>query len=132
DDHRLKLLPGGDAWIESEATLNVEIGGQPRRLARVALAGMGFQPWLVWLDENGEYFGTFSTWFSTVQAGGEALVSRLIAEGQRWSEERAARLAKALNASPPAAGTAITNAPLFDPAKRTRTNDLPVGIVCER
>src|SRR5262249_37036605 len=131
-DHRLKLLPGGDAWIESEATLNVEIGGQPRRLARVALAGMGFQPWLVWLDENGEYFGTFSTWFSTRQAGGEALVSRLIAEGQRWSEERAARLAKELTARPPAAGLAITHARLFDPVKRTVTNDVTVVIVGDR
>jgi hypothetical protein len=48
--HRLKLLPAGEAWIEDDVTREIDIGGTHRRLRRLAIAGVSFEPYLTWLD----------------------------------------------------------------------------------
>jgi imidazolonepropionase-like amidohydrolase len=115
---RLKVLPAGDAWIEDESTLQVTIAGRARALRRVAIAGLGFAPSLVWLDENGDYFATVSPWVSVIAVGAEPLVERLLEEDQRWTAARAARLAAELASRPPAAGLAIVDARVFDAERR--------------
>ena len=59
---RLKLLPAGEAWIEDRAAVDVSGGGTTYHLTRVAIAGVGFSPTLVWLDADGELFAEVSPW----------------------------------------------------------------------
>jgi len=125
---RVRLLPAGEAWIEADAT--IELDG--RRLRQIAIAGLDFAPWLYWLDEDGELFALPSSWFSIVRAGAEALIPRLVAADQAWRAARAARLAAQLAHRPPAAGLAITHARLFDAERRTIVPDRTVIVTGER
>ena len=125
---RLKLLPAGEAWLESDDAITV--GG--RALHRVAIAGIGFTPYLVWLDEDGELFAAASSWISVVREGAAELIPGLIAEDQKWSAARAARLAAKLAHRPPAAGLAITHARVFDSERRAILPDATVIVAGDR
>lgn len=129
---RLPLLPAGEAWIDEESRLEVEVGGQKRTVRRVALAGLGFAPELVWLDEDGEFFASVSSWSSLIAAGAEPLIPRLIEEDQRWKDARAAKLAAALTQKQPAGGLAITNARLFDSEKKVLRDGMTVVIAGDK
>lgn len=125
---RLKLLPAGEAWLEHDAPVTVS----GRRLHQVAVAGLGFAPYLMWLDDDGELFGYPSTWISTVREGAAALIPALIAEDQKWLAARAAGLAAKLAHRPPAAGLAITHARLFDAERRVIVPDATVIVAGDR
>lgn len=129
---RLPLLPAGEAWIDDESRLEVEVGGHKRTVRRVALAGLGFAPDLVWLDEDGEFFASVSSWSSLIAAGAEPLIPRLIEEDQRWKDARAAKLAAALTRKQPAGGLAITNARLFDSEKKVLRDGMTVVIAGDK
>lgn len=131
-DRRLALLPAGEAWIEDEVTREVVVAGVARRLRRVAVAGLGFQPVLTWLDADGRLFGYVSAWFSLVPAGAEAVIPTLVADDDAWMSARAARLAADLAHRPPAAGLAITHARLFDSERRAVVPDATVIVVGDR
>ncbi|HEU4733992.1 MAG TPA: amidohydrolase family protein [Kofleriaceae bacterium] len=131
-DHRIKLLPTGEAWIEEDTTREIDVGGTRRRVHRIAIAGFGFQPRLAWFDTDNELFATVSSWFSVVQAGAEAAIPTLLADDQAWAAARAARLARELAHRPPAAGLAITHARLFDPERRTVVPDATVVVAGDR
>jgi hypothetical protein len=112
--HRLKLLPAGEAWIEDDVTREIDIAGTHRRLRRLAIAGVSFQPYLTWLDENNEAFASVSAWISVIRTGAEAAIPTLLADDQAWVAARAARLASTLAHRPPGGKLAITHARLFD------------------
>jgi imidazolonepropionase-like amidohydrolase len=130
--HRLALLPAGEAWIDDNTVRDVPIAGAPRKLRRVAIAGLGFEPVLVWLDEDGELFASVSAWQSTIRSGAEAAIPALVADDQAWIAARAARLAAALAHRPPAAGLAIIHARLFDAERRRVVPDATVIIAGDR
>lgn len=125
---RLKLLPAGEAWLEADAAVTVE----GRRLHQVAVAGLGFAPFLVWLDEDGELFAAASSWISVIREGAAALLPALLAEDQKWYAARSARLAAKLAHRPPAAGLAITHARVFDAERRTVIPDATVIVAGDR
>jgi Amidohydrolase family len=129
---RLPLLPSGEAWIDDEARREVTVGGAKRTIRQVALAGIGYSPDLFWVDEQGEFFASVSTWISFVAAGAEPLIPELIAADQKWRDERNARLATTLTQKPPAAGLAITNARLFDSEKKTMRDGVTVVVVGDK
>lgn len=129
---RLALLPAGEAWIEDESKLEVLVAGDPKTLRRVALAGLGFSPDLMWLDEEGELFAAVSSWSSIIVAGAEPLIPTLLEQDLRWQKERAAKLAAELTQRPPAAGLAITNARVFDSEKKTVKAGMTVVIVGDK
>ena len=131
-DHRVKLLPAGEVWIEDDSRREIDIAGTKRRLRRVAIAGFGYQPGLTWLDEHDELFGYVSSWFSIVRAGAEPAIPTLLADDQAWYAARAASLATKLAHRPPAAGLAITHARLYDSERRTVTPDATVVVVGDR
>jgi hypothetical protein len=131
-DHRIKLLPAGEAWIEDDSSREVEIAGVKQRLRRLAIAGFGFEPGLTWFDERGELFGFVSAWSSMVRAGAESAIPTLLADDDAWRAARASRLAAQLAHRPPAAGLAITHARLFDSERRTVTPDATVVVVGDR
>ncbi len=129
---RLPLLPAGEAWIDDERSLEVTVGGGKRTVRQIAVAGMGFAPELLWIDEQGELFASVSTWISLIASGAEPLIPELLAADQRWRTERDAKLAVELTQKPPAAGLAITNARLFDSEKKTMRGGATVVVVGDK
>lgn len=125
---RIRLLPGGEAWIE--ATTEVQL--EHRRLRQIAIAGISFAPYLVWIDDSGELFAYASSWVSVIRDGAAALIPNLLAADQKWYADRSARLATQLAHRPPAAGLAITHARVFDSEHRTVTPDATVIIAGDR
>ncbi len=115
---RLPLLPAGEVWLESSSAHQVTVGGVPRTVRQLALAGIGFAPELFWVDEQGELFAALSPWSSLVVAGAEPLVGQLTALDAGWRKARAAKLAAELAEAPPAAGLAFTNVRLYDSERR--------------
>jgi imidazolonepropionase-like amidohydrolase len=130
--HRLTLLPAGEAWIEADTAKPVTIEGVARRLHRIAIAGLAFQPTLVWLDEHDEMFAAVDPWQSFVRRGAEAVVPALVADDQAWTADRADRLARQLAHRPPAAGLALIHARVFDSERRVMVADQTVVVVGDR
>jgi imidazolonepropionase-like amidohydrolase len=124
-NRRLPLLPAGEAWIEDARP--IAAGGH--QLLEVAIAGLGFTPQLVWLDEREQLFAEVSPWLSAIRTGSESLIPELVAADQKWLAERAAHLAATLAHKPPAAGLAITHANVFDAAARAIVPDQTVVII---
>jgi imidazolonepropionase-like amidohydrolase len=130
-DHRLPLLPSGEAWISEDTAREFELAGAKKRLHRVAVAGLSFQPQTVWLDEDNELFAQVSSWSSVIRTGAEAMIPALLADDQAWSAAQAAKLAK-LGQQPPAAGLAFTHAQVFDSTRRKLVPDQTVVVVGDR
>jgi len=129
---RVALLPAGTSWIEDDRPLDVTLGGTTRHLHLVAFAGLGFRPWVMFFDEDGELFADVSPWTSVVRTGAESLVPQLLAADEAWHTARAARLARTLAHHPPAAGLAITHANLFDAERKQLVPDQTVVVVGDR
>jgi len=129
---RVKLLPAGEAWIEDDRAIEVDLAGRKRTLHQVALSGFGFAPQLVWLDEHDQLFANVSAWLSMIQVGAEPLIPKLVAADNEWLAERNARLARTLAHRPPAAGLAITHAALFDAERKLIVPDQTVVVVGDR
>jgi hypothetical protein len=130
--HRVKLLPAGEAWIDDDTTREVEIAGARRHLRRLAVAGLSFSPYLVWLDEDNQLFGWVSAWISMVQAGAEAVIPTLLADDEAWLSARAGRLARQLAHPPPGGVLAIVHARLFDSERATIVPDATVVVERDR
>ena len=130
--HRLKLLPAGEAWLDDDTVREIDIAGVHRRLHRVAVAGLGFSPSLIWLDEHDEMFAGVSPWFSVIRSGAEAAIPALVADDQAWSAARDAKLAARLAHRPPRGQLAITHARLFDSEHRRVVSDVTVVIDGDR
>jgi len=130
--HRRALLPSGEAWIEDITERTITVAGAPRRLRRIAIFGLGFDPALIWLDDDGELFADVSPWQGAIRRGAEAAIPALLADDQAWTSARAARLAAQLAHRPPAAGLAIVHARLFDSERRTVVPDATVVIAGDR
>jgi cytosine/adenosine deaminase-related metal-dependent hydrolase len=131
ENHRIELLPDGEAWIDDTVTREVEVEGVRRRLRGVAIAGLGFTPMAVWLDEDGELFGQVSRWFSMLRTGADAALPALLAHDQAWAAARAARLAK-LAHHPPGGKLAIVHARLYDSERRIIVPDATVVVDGDR
>jgi imidazolonepropionase-like amidohydrolase len=55
-DHRLAMLPGGEAHAEPIATLTVGQGAAKQTIAAWAVTGIGPTPQAIWVDEKGKFF----------------------------------------------------------------------------
>ncbi|HEY0686501.1 MAG TPA: amidohydrolase family protein [Steroidobacter sp.] len=109
---KLALLPEGQATIQraEEATLRSEAG--ERRVVGYEISGLGFAPEVVWLNQDGSFFASVSSWMAIIPEGWESSVPQLLdLQGSR-ANVRAKENARALTRTP---GTfAIVNANLFD------------------
>jgi len=131
-DRRLQLLPAGEAWIEDDTAREVEVAGAKRQLRRIAVAGLGFSPSLVWLDDNAELFASVSPWLSVYRTGAESALPALLAEDHAWIAARAARIAAQLTHRPPGGKLAITHARLYDSERRAVVPDTTVIVDGDR
>ncbi len=115
---KLALLPAGEASIAKVGTAALTLGGRQRTVVQYAIAGLGFTPTTVWLDEDGTFFAVHGGWPVLVRAGWEEAVPQLVAEQEKAAKVRDTDLALRLSRRPPG-GVAVTNARLFDPETGT-------------
>lgn len=125
-NHKLQLLPGGEATIERAAT--VTLGNS--ELTEYRITGLGFSPQAIWLDHNGTA-ASVSSWFSVVPDGVEGSIPQLRDAQQKTDAARWERLARTL-AHIPRGELVIRNARLFDPRDLRVTPATSVIISGER
>ena len=109
-NHRLPLLPAGEASIEKAAELNV--GG--KKIIDYTISGLGFTPSDIWLEPDGTFFGFVSAWSTLVRDGFDAAVKPMLDAQKAAAERRMAGLTKRLTHRPPSGTIAIEHASLFD------------------
>lgn len=113
--HRLALLPAGEASIRRVGDLNVSAGGRSQHLTCYEISGLGFTPSPIWLDDHNELFASASSWSSVVADGWDSVVPELLKSQDGWRDEAVSRTAAHLTHTPAGGGIVITNARLFDP-----------------
>jgi cytosine/adenosine deaminase-related metal-dependent hydrolase len=108
-NHKLPLLPAGEASIEAAGKVNTAKG----ELTEYRITGLGFSPSAIWLDGNG-IASSISGWFSVVPDGTEGSIKELQAAQEKTDAAWSERMARSL-AHKPKADLVIRNARLFDP-----------------
>lgn len=111
--HKLALLPEGEASIEKLSELKISANGQSRTVVQYAITGLGFSPSSLWLDQDGKFFASVSSWSSIVKEGWEGTANTLLKEQDKFDDERASKLARTL-ARKPKAPLVFVHANLFD------------------
>ena len=110
---RIALLPEGEASIRRTGDLTLEGGGRPRRVISYAISGLGFTPSTIWLDEDGTFFASASSWLSVVREGWESSLPALLRKQDELEAVRTADLAHTL-ARRPSSPLVFRDANLFD------------------
>src|SRR5215470_13013132 len=126
-DHKLPLLPAGEAKIEESGKLKV---GE-KELTQYRIIGLSFTPQTIWLDHKGDTAANVSSWFSAFQAPFEWAISQLQEAQQAadnvWSERLAREIAHV-----PKGDLLIHNARLFDPRDLSVTPGMSVLVRGDR
>ena len=123
----LKLLPGGEARLESVGDAVVTSHGQKLHVREFAVSGLGLTPSTVWLDDDGDLFALPGKWFPLLRAGWEDVNDTLSALQDKAEDARLARLAKTL-ARQPEHAVAIEHVRLFDAARAAGVDDQTVVV----
>jgi len=109
-NHRLPLLPAGEASIEESGKLKIG----KIELIQYRISGLGFTPQAIWLDRNGNTAASVSSWFSVIEAPYQDAIPQLQDAQQAADDVWSGRLAQAL-ARVPKGDLVIRSARLFDP-----------------
>jgi imidazolonepropionase-like amidohydrolase len=126
-DHKLALLPAGEARIESVGSMTVNVkGGGTAQLTQYRIDGLGFTPEAVWLDEAGNTAGLLSNWFSVVMASYQDSLTPLLDTQTKAAEAWSRRLAQEQTHVPSGGALLIRNAQLFDPRDLSVTPGMSV------
>ncbi len=124
-DHRLPLLPTGEARIEEVTSQPVQAAGHTQTVHLYALSGLGFSPAYLWMDESRELFAWVTGWAVVFREGWVDAVPQLTEAQDAAEKARYHDLATKL-AHHPQGGLAIRHARLFDPETRTVRPDTTV------
>ncbi len=103
-NHKLPLLPAGEASIESAGKVKTTKG----ELTEYRIIGLGFSPRSIWLDGDG-LASSVSGWFSVVPDGTESAINDLRTAQEKTDAAWSAHLARSL-AHKPKAELIIRNA----------------------
>jgi Amidohydrolase family len=112
-DQRLALLPAGEASIARAGEMTLTDDQKTRRVFAYEIAGLGFTPDFIWLDEDNSFFASVNNWFSIIREGWESSVPLLLKKQDELEAGRTIRLARTLTRKP-TTPLAFTNANLFD------------------
>jgi imidazolonepropionase-like amidohydrolase len=112
-DRKIALLPEGQASLERLGELSLTSPAGTRTVTAYEIAGLGFEPDTVWLDADGAYFASVSSWSSFIREGWEDSAPKLLEYQDKRANARTLQTARAL-ARKPAGPVAIVNANLFD------------------
>ena len=111
-NHKLALLPAGEASIEEAGKVSVASG--KGELIQYRITGLGFAPQSIWLERDGSTAASVSSWLSIVSAQFEAAIAQLRTAQQETDNAWSVRVAHEL-AHIPKGDLIIRNARLFDP-----------------
>lgn len=129
---RLALLPEGEASIRRAGELQVEAAGRKLKVVHYLIAGLGFTPISVWLDEGQNFFATGGTWFAVVREGWESVMPALVEAQERTDAALSAELARTLARKPTAPALVFKGANLFDAETATSRPGTTVVVVGNR
>jgi len=130
-EHRLALLPAGEARIEPVGSVDVTTPGGKKKVTQYHVTGLSFSPAAIWLDDKGEAVGSLGTWFSVVSPGYDKAVKQLLDVQDASDAEWSARMAKELTRVPKGA-LVIRNARVFDPRDLSVSAETSVLVEGER
>ncbi len=125
----IKLLPGGEATVESVGDLEVTSGTAKRKLSGYSIRGLDLSPSYAWFDERGDFFGDFSAGVSFVPEGWESVIDTVVVHQRALDAVASAKLAMLARHVPPAQGFALTHATVLDVVKGTWLADQTIVIV---
>ena len=123
-DHKLPLLPAGEASIKKLGDLTVD----GKKITAYDIYGFGFTPATVWLDDKNELFATASSWLSVIAEGHDAAIPQLVKAQDEWHAATMRATSAKLTHKPKGGGLVITNARLFDPATGKLTPNATIVI----
>ena len=129
--HKLALLPAGEARIEAAGDVEVSTAAGKQTLTQYRVIGLSFSPIPVWLDKDGNTAAQVSGWFTVIPAGYHDSIAQLQAAQDATDSAWSARIARELTHDPGKA-LAIRNARLFDPRNLSVTPGMSVLIEGER
>lgn len=112
-ERSLPLLPEGRVRIEPGRELRVTAGGRTQTVRQYAIHGFGFQPFHLWLDEEGEYFASGGDWLAFVREGWQEALPALFQADQEAETAWGAEMGRTL-AHRPEGPVVFRNANLFD------------------
>jgi hypothetical protein len=98
--HKLALLPEGEASIEKRGELKISANGKSRTVVQYAINGLGFSPSPLWLEPDGKFFASVSSWSSIVEEGWESSADALLKEQDTFDNARSGNLAHTLATNP--------------------------------
>jgi imidazolonepropionase-like amidohydrolase len=127
-EHRLGLLPAGEATIRKVGELIVSAAEHSQHITCYEIGGIGFTPSPVWLDDRNELFASASSWSSVIADGWDSVLPELLKSQDAWRDEAVARTAARLAHAPAGGGIVITNARLFDPVTMGTTSGTTIII----
>ncbi|MDJ0812325.1 MAG: amidohydrolase family protein [Woeseiaceae bacterium] len=126
-DGKLQVLPGGEASIVERDTIAVEGPDGAVDVTAYEILGLSYNPALVILDQDREFFATASPRFSIVREGFEAADERLRQYAEKLSTERFVEI-QAEVAHNFDAPVRIRNVRIFDPVRLELTEPSDVLI----
>jgi imidazolonepropionase-like amidohydrolase len=124
---KLPLLPAGEASVEKRGELKIEAAGKSRTVVQYALTGLDFAPTPIWLDPDGTFFATASSWLTVIPEGWESAADALIKSQEEFDQKRSADLATKLGQKP--LMQLYLHANVFDAETATLRKNLSVLIV---
>jgi imidazolonepropionase-like amidohydrolase len=127
-EHRLALLPAGEASIRKVGELTVSAAGRSQHISCYEISGLGFTPSPIWLDDHNELFASASSWSSVITDGWDSVIPQLLKAQDAWRDEAVSREAARLMRAPAGGGLVITNARLFDPVTLQTTPGMTIVI----
>jgi imidazolonepropionase-like amidohydrolase len=130
-DHRLALLPTGEARLAEVTAQKVEVAGHSTTAHLYSIAGASFTPGYLWLDEKGRLFAEVGGWGALYREGWVDAVPQLTAIQDGAEKARYKALAARL-AHHPQGGLALRHARLFDPGTKTMQPDMTVVVAGDR
>jgi imidazolonepropionase-like amidohydrolase len=128
--HVVKLLPGGTARALKVAETTLTRGSERLHVSAYETSGFDFVPGIEWFDDQGAPFGYAEDGGGVVRAGWKDSIPKLVELQRPLGEARRQRIAKQVAHRP--ARLAIVHARLFDPAKKTITDDATIVIEGDR
>jgi hypothetical protein len=130
-DHRLALLPEGEARLETGKSLEVKGAHGKSKLTQYRISGLNFMPTPVWLDQHGVTAGVLSDWLTTIAPDYTAAVDTLSAAQEVALRDWHQRLASSM-LHQPSGPLLIQHARLFDPRDLTVKPGMSVLVIGER
>jgi imidazolonepropionase-like amidohydrolase len=131
DDQRMDVFPAGEASIVERDTMAFDGANGKRDVTAYEILGLSYNPQLVMLDQDGQFFATASPRFSMVREGYEAADAELRKYAEKLSTERFVEIQSEV-AHRYDAPVRVRNVRVFDPESLELTGPMDVLVYGNR